>query len=158
MPHARLLIVGQRHSQKAEAVEYEQQLRRFADENFEPDQIQWLGRSTEVPRLMQQAKLLIHCAKQEPLGRVLLEAAAAGLPMVTTKVGGTPEILQGLEELMFAHEKIDKGGLPMALRLLQDPEFHEDVSRRLRSVAEAKFSAARAGGKLLDCYIDVVGT
>ena len=42
---------------------------------------------------MNEADLLVHPAKQEPLGRVLLEAAASGLPIVATNVGGTTEIV-----------------------------------------------------------------
>ena len=34
----------------------------------------------------------MHPARQEPLGRVLLEAAAAGVAVVATDVGGTREI------------------------------------------------------------------
>jgi len=36
---------------------------------------------------------LVHPARQEPLGRVLLEAAAAGRAILATDVGGTGEIL-----------------------------------------------------------------
>jgi len=44
---------------------------------------------------MQLADVLLHPARQEPLGRVLLEASASALPIVTTQVGGSPEILVG---------------------------------------------------------------
>ncbi len=155
IPAATLLIAGQRHSQKDEAIEYEAALRRFADENFPSGKVQWLGRRSDVPELMRRAKLLIHSAKQEPLGRVLLEAAASGLPMVTTNVGGTPEILNGLSELMLEPEQIADRGAEVAIRLLQQVDFYQEVSGTLRQIAEANFTAQRAGQQLLDCYIDV---
>lgn len=154
---ARLLIVGERHSQKDEAIAYEQQLHDFARENFSDGQVQWLGRRTDVPGLMQKAKLLIHCAKQEPLGRVLLEAAASGLPVVTTNVGGTPEILQGLEEMMFSPQEIVERGASRAAGLLLDPTKSQLVSKQLREIAEGKFASELAARGLLKCYTDVVG-
>jgi len=132
-------------------------MQSFVDENFQSNQVQWLGRRNDVPELMAKAKLLIHCAKQEPLGRVLLEAAASGLPMVTTRVGGTPEILTGHEELMFEPERIAEDGVDVATKLLQNGEFHQDVSQQLRQIAEMKFSAERAGTVLVNCYLEVVG-
>jgi len=153
---AELWIVGQRHSQKQEAIEYEQRLRDFATANFAPSQIKWLGRRNDIPELMQQAQLLIHCAKQEPLGRVLLEAAATGLPIVTTDVGGTPEILEGLPELMFSPDDVATAAVPVATELLLDHNYRGEVSTKLRSIAESKFCSLRAGNDLLACYRDLI--
>jgi glycosyltransferase involved in cell wall biosynthesis len=36
--------------------------------------------------------IFVHSARQEPLGRVLLVAAACGVPVIATRVGGTEEI------------------------------------------------------------------
>jgi len=46
----------------------------------------------DVDRLLEELTLLVHPARQEPLGRVLLEAAACGVAVVATDVGGTREI------------------------------------------------------------------
>ena len=51
-----------------------------------------MGVRSDVDRMLGEATLLVHPARQEPLGRVLLEAAAAGIAVVTTTVGGTREI------------------------------------------------------------------
>ena len=151
IPNAELWIVGERHSQKQEAVEYEQQLHSFVKENFADGAVKWLGRRDDVPDLMRQADVLVHAARQEPLGRVLLEAAASGLPIVTTSVGGTPEILSGLEDFMFDPKNFD-AAIPAVTELLLNEERHREVSTALRKVAEQKFSAERAGEDLKRCY------
>ena len=151
VPDAELWIVGQRHSQKQEAIEYEQSLRQFTTREFAEGAVKWLGRRSDIPELMKQASLLVHGAKQEPLGRVLLEAAAAGLPMVTTNVGGTPEILDGLESLMFSPNRFDEA-LPTVVELLTDDERRREISARLRTIAEEKFTADRAGTELAQLY------
>ncbi len=156
---AELWIVGERHSQKLEAIQYEQQLHSFADEHFKEGAVKWLGRSDDIPELMRRADLLVHAAKQEPLGRVLLEAAASGLPIVTTNVGGTPEILRGLDEFMFEPGNFDDA-VPAVIELLGNEERHREVSVALRKIAEDQFSAERAGEDLVDCYkraVDLLG-
>ena len=156
LPDSELWIVGQRHSQKQEAIEYEQQLHSFARDNFADGAVKWLGRCDDIPDLMRQADVLVHAARQEPLGRVLLEAAASGLPIVTTDVGGTPEILAGLEEFMFEPTSFDIA-VSTIVELLTDEERHREVSTALRKTAEEYFSAQRAGNDLVQCYRKAVG-
>ena len=152
LPDARLQIVGERHSQKQEAIEYEQRLHEFVEENFASGSVQWLGRRDDIPDLMRRSRLLVHGAKQEPLGRVLLEAAASGLPIVTTNVGGTPEILEGVEELMFSPDRFDDAAV-IARQILTDDTKYQSVSQQLRSIAEQKFAADRAGRELAETYL-----
>lgn len=147
-----LWIVGERHSQKGEAIQYEQTLKRFAQQHFAEDRVKWLGRRSDIPDLMRRASVLVHAAKQEPLGRVLLEAAAAGLPIVTTHVGGTPEILEGAEELMFSPTEFADAAV-LTQRLLTDIGYQQDVSQKLRWIAEQKFAAERAGDDLAQTYL-----
>ncbi len=91
-PAPHFLAVGARWSRKAESVQFEADL--FAAlARYAPGRVHRLGTRSDVPRLMAAADLLVHPARQEPFGRVLLEAAAAGLPIVATDVGGTREML-----------------------------------------------------------------
>lgn len=87
------VVVGERHSNKAESIEFEREFVRRFERAGIAHRLHRLGYRNDVPRLMNQADLLVHPAQQEPLGRVLLEAAAAELPIVATDVGGTREIL-----------------------------------------------------------------
>jgi glycosyltransferase involved in cell wall biosynthesis len=93
LPCVHYLIVGERHSAKAESVQFEQSLiDTFAQAGMQ-DRLLVLGRRDDVPRLLNEIDLLVHPARQEPFGRVLLEAAASGVPIVATDVGGTRELL-----------------------------------------------------------------
>ncbi|MEA1950659.1 MAG: glycosyltransferase family 4 protein, partial [Planctomycetota bacterium] len=89
LPDVHYVLVGRRWSEKDEAVRFEADLhakaRRIGNVHF-------LGVRDDVPRILNELTILVHPARQEPLGRVLLEAAAAGLPIVATDVGGTREI------------------------------------------------------------------
>ena len=88
------LLIGARHSDKPESRDYEATIRqRFAEPPL-AGRAHWLGERNDVDRLLNEIDLLVHPALQEPLGRVLLEALACGVPIVATDVGGTREILE----------------------------------------------------------------
>ena len=73
-----------------------------------------------MPEFLRQINVLAHPALQEPLGRVLLEAAASQTPVVATKVGGTAEIFGDNAALLV--NAGDVHGLAAALRdVLLDP-------------------------------------
>ena len=140
-PPFHLLIVGQRHSQKQEAIEYEDRLHaRVAEARLE-SQVHFLGRRSDIAQLMQQSTLLIHTARQEPLGRVLLEAASVGLPIVATDVGGTTEILSQptLKQCMVPANE-PSAIARVALRLLNDKDLLTQLAGELREHAAANFS------------------
>ena len=88
---AHFLIVGERNSEKEESRKYEDALRHIAGGRL-AGRVHFLGRRDDVPLLLNELTLLVHSARQEPLGRVLLEAAASGVAVVASDVGGTREI------------------------------------------------------------------
>lgn len=48
---------------------------------------------SEVATLMRNAACLVHTAREEAFGLVIIEAGVFGLPVVATRVGGIPEII-----------------------------------------------------------------
>src|SRR5690606_16438253 len=55
--------------------------------------VQFLGERKDVPQLLQDAGFFVSSSKTEGISLTLLEAMAVGLPIVTTSVGGNPEIV-----------------------------------------------------------------
>lgn len=94
VPHLHYLVVGQRHSTKQESLAFERRMDDTVRDAGIEHRWHRLGFREEIPALLNEIDLLIHSARQEPLGRVLLEAAACGIPIVATNVGGTLEILE----------------------------------------------------------------
>ena len=126
------LIAGERFSQKQESIDFEKQVfATFA--NAEPNvTTHRLGYRNDVPDLMQAADLLVHGARQEPLGRVLLEAASLKLPIIATDVGGTREILEHEESGLIVPAD-DPDATAIAVEQLLD-----DCAKRQR-IADAAF-------------------
>lgn len=92
--HTHFLLIGERYSQKQESIDFDRGLTIAFDQPNLKGRLHRLGYREDIDRLMNEADVLVHPAKQEPLGRVLLEAIASGLPIVATDVGGTGEIVQ----------------------------------------------------------------
>ncbi len=138
-PEARYLFIGQRHSQKLESAEYEKDIRRiFRDAGIE-DRLFCLGFRHDIPAILNEVDLVVHTAHQEPLGRVLLEAASCGRPIVATEVGGTAEILTDrLSALLVPPD--DPEALTIAIRrMLTDGELRARLGQQARKVAVEKF-------------------
>jgi glycosyltransferase involved in cell wall biosynthesis len=79
-----------------------------------------------------------------------LEAMATGLPVVTTRVGGIPELVDHGRS-GFLVEPGDEEGLARALRdLVGSPELRVRMGAEGRRVVELRFDAARTTARLLD--------
>ncbi len=146
-------IVGIRHSQKQEAIDYEEQLLQTSKRLNQQQRIHiaWLGRRNDVPDLMRKSDVLVHPARQEPLGRVLLEALATGLPAVATDVGGTQEIYRGLEEYELLCPPDDPPALAERICHVASQPTGK-LRRKLRAIAKARFSCEIAAANLEKAY------
>lgn len=90
----------------------------------------FLGQVPDVRRLFAAFDLFVLSSDHEPFGMVLLEAMAAGVPVMATNCGGAPEVVARAEMLF---NLCDADGL--AARLV---DFcHHDVDARQASCAEA---------------------
>lgn len=157
LPQAHLLIVGQRHSQKQESVDYENRLMSQTQQSIFESNFHWLGHRSDTAAIMRQSDLLIHPARQEPLGRVLLEASASGIPIVSTSVGGTSEILaaENLQQWLFDPDDIP-GMTQSVIDLLQNPALRRSIGVQLRAIAVEHFSVNRCSNELWECYRQIL--
>jgi glycosyltransferase involved in cell wall biosynthesis len=154
-PNVHYLLVGQRDSSKEESRQFEERLHAVASESL-PGKVHFLGRRDDVGRLLGEATLLAHAARQEPLGRVLLEAAAAGVPVVATDVGGTREIFPPEQEAARLVPPGDADALASALReLLGDAALRSRLGTAARRCAVERFDIRTAVAGLIDHYREV---
>lgn len=91
--------------------------------------------ASAIPGLLAQADVFVNPSYSEGLPTAVLEAAASGLPVVATKVGGTAEIVEdGVSGYLI--EPRDRPALTQALeRLLDDPGRAGAMGARGRLIA-----------------------
>jgi glycosyltransferase involved in cell wall biosynthesis len=132
----------------------EDELRRRAE--VHGDRVCFLGHRTDMPALMAASDLVVLPSRSEALPTVLMEAAAAGRPVVATRVGGVPEVVEdGATGLLVPPG--DPDGLAAAMgRLLQDAGMARDLGARARRRAAASFSLERQAERTLALWEEVM--
>ncbi|MBX7258307.1 MAG: glycosyltransferase family 4 protein [Candidatus Hydrogenedentes bacterium] len=111
--------------------------------------LRFLGLRKDVPNLMAAMDVFVAPSVNEGMGRVLVEAAAAGVPSVASAVGGVPDIVRDGETGFLVPPK-DANALAEAILRLTS-----DVSLRARIGAEAR---AHAQGFSLDRMVTEIET
>ncbi len=152
MPTAHYLIVGRRHSEKDESRQFERALHETLQGSL-ASRVHFLGLRSDVDRLLGELTMLVHPARQEPLGRVLLEAAAAGAAVVATAVGGTPEIFPPESGAARLVPPDDADALGRAIvEVLGDASLRLRLAAASRRRAEQLFNLRAASESLLRHY------
>ncbi|MBX7166348.1 MAG: glycosyltransferase family 4 protein [Pirellulales bacterium] len=142
-PSAHLVIVGERHSRKAESIQFEQDLHDRAAAAGLDARVHFLGLREDVAQILPELTVLASTARQEPLGRVLLEGAACGCAIVATDVGGTREIFPPESNSAWLIEPDDPRRLARALaELFASPSRRQEQGTAARRRIEECFTIA----------------
>ncbi|MGC8836934.1 MAG: glycosyltransferase family 4 protein [Anaerolineae bacterium] len=111
----------------------------------------------EMPTAMAALDFLVHTARAEPFGRVLLEAMAMERPVVAYADGGVPEVVVDGETGLLVPPG-DVGALAQAAtRLARDRPWREALGRAGRARVLAHFSAGAVACLVEDVYREVLG-
>jgi glycosyltransferase involved in cell wall biosynthesis len=86
---AELLLLG-----GAVDTEYHQHIERLVEQYNLTDRVHMLGHSDNPMPLINTADVLLMCSRREAFGRVTVEGMKLGKPVIGTRSGGTPEIVQ----------------------------------------------------------------
>lgn len=150
IPNLKVLIIGgapkDREAYLKELVELVNKLRL-------KDTVEFLGDVQDIPSILEKLDLLVLATTtQEAFGRVIIEAAVVGVPVVATRVGGVVEIIaQGIEGLLV--EPANPYQLSQAiLRLLKDEKLAERLAKNLKHKVEENFSLNTLAEKTLTVY------
>ncbi len=99
-----------------------------------------VGNSPDVPKLMQQATLLVLPSRWEGLPNVVLEAMANGLPVVATAVDGTLELIsEGETGWLVPPAQPDALSAAIA-DALNNPDHRQAYSEKSQLIAVTRFS------------------
>lgn len=116
--------------------------RQVQQEAADEPRIRFLGYRSDVRRLLPAFDAYLSGSRREALGLSLLEAAAAGLPIIATSVGGIPEIVRDGVNGMLAPSE-DSGALAQAIRILAgDSAQAASMGRASRQEYLARFTLA----------------
>ncbi len=132
---------------------YEQEIRALATSLKLDDCVEFMGFRKDVPRLVDQLDVLVHASTTgEPFGQVITEGMLAAKPVVATRGGGVPEIVQhGLTGLLVPMGNSDAMADAIC-SLLSNPENAQKMGRAGRERALQYFTVERTAPRLEDIF------
>lgn len=127
-------------------------LRDWASEGV----VEWLGHRSDMPAVLGAAHIACLPSYREGLPKSLLEAMAAGLPIVTTDVPGCRAAVSDGDNGLLVPAR-DAGALARALeRLIGDARLRRQFGAAGRQRAEARFSSPTVIAQTLATYSTVL--
>lgn len=107
------------------------------------DRVRWAGHRRNVPQLLPAFDIFVQPSLHEGLPNTVLEAMAAGLPVVATAVGGTPEAVVDGETGLLVPSR-DPDALARAIiQLLGDRDLRRKMGQAGRDRVAEFFSVER---------------
>ncbi|MBU1110443.1 glycosyltransferase family 4 protein [Patescibacteria group bacterium] len=152
-PRLRLRIVGQ--DPTASQVNLIQ-LRVIAKQLGVFENIDWLGYRRDVPDILADTNIFVLPSLEEPFGRVLIEAMAMKVPIVATRVGGIPEIVEDGKTGFLVPPRNSQQLASNIIKLLRNSDLARQMGEKGRRKVEEKFSLRKHVGEVSKIYDKVM--
>lgn len=132
-------------------------LERLRSELSLEGQVTFLGERHDVLERLRAADLFALSSTSEGLSLGLLEALAAGLPIVATRVGGNAEIVTDGETGCLVPPSDPSALAEALLACLTNPPRMSAMARAARRSAEERFDLARVVATCESLYLELLG-
>lgn len=116
------------------------------------ESVRLLGFVEDALSLIGASDVLALPSLAEPFGLVLLEAMALGVPVVATRAGAPPEIVEDGETGLLVLPAKPSALSEALLQLLHDPETTRKMGEAGRARFESEFTAARMARDIIKVY------
>tara|TARA_R110002072_G_scaffold39108_6_gene112642 strand:- start:1802 stop:2935 length:1134 start_codon:yes stop_codon:yes gene_type:complete len=113
--------------------------------------VKFLGKTTEVERILCMSDLFLLTSEKESFGLSALEAMAAGVPVISSNTGGIPEVnIDGFSGYTAEVGDIESMG-NKSVELLKNEELFQKFKNQAKQQAQ-KFSIDSIGPKYVNLY------
>lgn len=120
----------------------------------EPE-LEFLGFREDVPELLKAADGYVLASRSEGLGTAILEALAAGLPAVATRVGGIPDSIRHERTGLLVRPEDPEELAAALMRVMDDREFAKRLGSEASLLIDLEFSRESMGRRTLEFYKEV---
>jgi glycosyltransferase involved in cell wall biosynthesis len=155
-PGAILLIAGEAKfvnpATRYDNAAYERTLRERVAQLGLHDNVRFLGERDDVPEILRASDVTLLASWEEPFGRTVAEAMAAGTPVIATSIGGPAEIVDhDVDGILLEPRQPLRWGREL-LALLDDPERRERLAAHARARAVASFGREAHVGAVMEVW------
>ena len=140
MPNVEFIIAGRDNSDNGA---YARDLKQLIETTSLGDCIQLVEAKIDVAEFLSTVDLLVSASRSEAFGLTIIEAMAAGVPVVATATGGASEIIsEGKTGRLVDIDSVPELAAEI-LRLLQNPQERRNISDIARQMVAERFSVQR---------------
>jgi len=115
-----------------------------------------LGMREDIERVYAAMDILVFPSHREAFPRVLMEAAAMGLPLVASRVSGCKRCVREGENGFLVPVGDASGFARRALELAGSPELRARMGAASRRLALAEFDEREVFRKVAECYRELL--
>jgi len=146
IPNARLVLIGDRTS-----LEYSNQLTEMIKQYEMEENIKFTGKRDDIPEILKTSDIFILPSRSDGLCLALIEALAAGLPCVASRVGGVPEVItHGKDGLLFERENSQELAESL-IKLIENQTLRTKLASKASSRAR-EFNMEAYVDRVFECY------
>lgn len=121
--------------------------------------IPFLTNPTHVADYLNSADVYVHPARAETFGRSIIEAMACGIPIVASRVGGIPELLENREPPGLLVPQADPRALAQSLQwLLSNEAARSAMGLTAAGIARRKFDLRQQADSYLNWYDTILAS
>ncbi len=128
---------------------------RIRDLRLEP-YVKMAGFVEDVPGFLSRLDMFVLPSDSEGIGLAVMEAMAAGLPVVATDVGGVPEVVSDGQTGILVPPRQPRLLAQAIVRLLVDPDLAKSMGIAGQNRVEALFDAKVMAERTVAVYRDLV--
>lgn len=134
----------------------ERDLKNIAKKENIMGRVKFLGFRDNIPKILTIFDVFVLSSVMEGISITLLEAMAAGKPVVATNVGGNPEVIvDGVTGFLVPPKKPDEMALSI-IKILQESKLAKKMVDAGRKRVEEKFSLDRMVNEYMGIYKEIL--
>jgi glycosyltransferase involved in cell wall biosynthesis len=113
--------------------------------------IRFRGASSDAAKFLSELDVFVLSSRSEGLPIVILEAMAVGLPIVSTRVGGTPEVAPEGEVAWYCPPASPRALAETMLQVSRRPDLSK-IGEEANRIAVERFSIGNMASAYEECY------
>jgi L-malate glycosyltransferase len=121
------------------------------------DQCSFVGKQPRIVDYLSIADVLLLPSEQESFGLAALEAMACEVPVISTRVGGIPEVITDGETGLLSEVGDVQKMATDAARLLRDDDLRHEMGKQARESAISRYSTDKVIPQYISFYEEVLG-
>ena len=154
-PDVVFVVVGQPIS--VGGVRYEQKVKELLNDMGLRGHFLFTGFRSDIPEVLAAFDLFVLASEEEPFGLMVIEAMAAGKPVVATGVGGIREIVEDGVSGVLVPPRKPEALAEAIVALLEDGEKAEAMGSEGRRAVRERFSVSAQVKRLEALLLEVLG-